>query len=78
MAFHFALETMNHPGLLWRAEVNLPFNARTIRLNLLNFCDPFFNTTPDKRPEMEFALGHLVRRRLVEADGQGGWKLPSA
>jgi len=66
---------MNHPGCSGERS-ELAFQRPDDKAQPFKLLRPIFNTTPDKRPEMEFALGHLVRRRLVEADGKAAGNCP--
>lgn len=64
---------------LRRRELNSAGTVYTgrVRINLLNFCDPFYNTMPVERPFMEAALNDLIHAGEVTTDGTGGWKLKS-
>lgn len=71
----FKVERMN----LRRRQLNSSGTVYTgrVRINLLNFCDPFYNTMPVERPFMEAALNDLIHAGEVTTDGTGGWKLKS-
>jgi len=62
---------------LRRRDLNSVSDVYTahVRINLLNFCDPFYNVADWDRAEMEAALQKLAKSRVVTKDGHGGWML---
>jgi hypothetical protein len=46
-----------------------------VRLNLMNFSDPYYNTNPFDRVQVSRHLAALIQAGEVDSDGCGGWKL---